>query len=354
MKVVPRVTSYAQLQHYIEQHQPCIYSLPNTTLLQLERFQSKDYFIREYGSTEVTVRSSPTKCYINPSDPFWSIVKSLLSTRMSLKAFLDIHLQEGKIISGTDTYLYHKNKSAKAWGALGSQSFDLLHVNDDILTSSIPTPHATVAFSNQLYKGAHSDQKSIIPLDSITTVGFWLSGNGIRSMLHYDTSKDHNLNIQLSGKKRITLFPPGDWSKLNTFLAMGLHSFETYDVLHQHSIKEVSTMHDYPLQGTNSHIAELQQGDALFIPSQWYHYVEHRDEFNVNITYWFHSIFSTSTTVTANPEVLKRHDKPSQSSRDLLLIFRLLFCFVTAVILSLLNKCTHSQIGHSLCDRNLN
>jgi hypothetical protein len=34
-------------------------------------------------------------------------------------------------------------------------------------------------------------------------------------------------------------------------------------------------------------VAELEPGDALFIPTGWYHHVDARDRFNILVNYWW-------------------------------------------------------------------
>ena len=95
---------------------------------------------------------------------------------MTLAEFLKVGVAQGCVISGTDTYLYHKQKPTPLWTSLWN----------------------TIA----------SPIQSILPLNTLTTVDFWISGQGVQSILHYDTSKDHNLNFQVLGQKQVILFPP--------------------------------------------------------------------------------------------------------------------------------------------------
>ena len=37
----------------------------------------------------------------------------------------------------------------------------------------------------------------------------------------------------------------------------------------------------------NAQVAELEPGDAIFIPSMWWHHIESLDSFNVLLNYWW-------------------------------------------------------------------
>ena len=110
MKALPRITSLKELNTHIQAHSPCIYILPQNKYIHLAQRCSKEKGRKESEKTKVTVSSSPSKCYINPSVSFWILVKSLLSTWMTLAEFLKVGLDQGCVISGTDTCLYHKQK----------------------------------------------------------------------------------------------------------------------------------------------------------------------------------------------------------------------------------------------------
>lgn len=334
MREVLRVQSIIELRECIKNHQPCIYSMPQSHKEWCHHRWTKEFWADKLGSKRVIVRSSPSKRYIDPADPFWSWVQSLLAEEMSCATFLQEALDHGKIISGTDTYLYHQKKRVIKWGELWDEMSELIY--DDTAKSA---------------KNDDTTSRSgIFPLESLNTVGLWLSGSGVKSMLHYDTSKDHNLNFQLSGQKRITLFPPSDWPKLNTFLAMGLHPFEAYQSLHSQSKQSADQLQGHLLKDTHPQLAVMDEGEVLLIPTTWFHFVEHEGTFNVNLTCWFTpEERSDSTDLSTQVKI----DLPKQSSRDYFLISRLLFAFILANLLNLFYRLTRLPLGPWICRRML-
>ncbi|MTV41636.1 cupin-like domain-containing protein [Duganella radicis] len=111
----------------------------------------------------------------------------------------------------------------------------------------------------------------------------WI-GNRTRVPAHYDLPD--NLACVAAGRRRFTLFPPEQLKNLYVgpldFTPAG-QSVSMVD-LHQPDLER------YPLFAealAQARSAELEAGDALFIPSMWWHHVEGLEPFNLLINYWW-------------------------------------------------------------------
>lgn len=116
------------------------------------------------------------------------------------------------------------------------------------------------------------------PLASI-----WL-GNRSRIAAHFDLPD--NLGCVVCGRRRFTLFPPEQLANLYVGpldptpagQAVSLVDFARPD------------LHRFPRFADavrSAQIAELGPGDALFIPSMWWHHIEALEGFNVLVNYWW-------------------------------------------------------------------
>ena len=116
------------------------------------------------------------------------------------------------------------------------------------------------------------------PLASI-----WI-GNRTRVPAHQDVPD--NLACVVAGRRRITLFPPEQLSNLYigpldftpAGQAVSLVDFEAPDF--DRFPKFVAALE-------HAQVAELGPGDAVFIPSMWWHYVQALEDLNVLINYWW-------------------------------------------------------------------
>ncbi|MEV4779555.1 cupin-like domain-containing protein [Burkholderia sp. LMU1-1-1.1] len=116
------------------------------------------------------------------------------------------------------------------------------------------------------------------PLASI-----WI-GNRTRIPAHYDVPD--NLACVAAGRRRFTLFPPEQLKNLYVgpldFTPAG-QSVSLVDFARP-------DLERFPLFAEalrHAQSAELEPGDALFIPSMWWHHVEGLEPFNILINYWW-------------------------------------------------------------------
>lgn len=127
-----------------------------------------------------------------------------------------------------------------------------------------------------------ADDNRLVLLDGVDP-RIWI-GNAIVTPAHYDNS--HNLACVVAGRRRFTLFPPEQLDNLHVgpfdFApagpAISLVDFATPDFARFPRFR-VALEHGLS--------AELSTGDALYIPTRWWHHVASLELCNVLVNYWW-------------------------------------------------------------------
>lgn len=114
-------------------------------------------------------------------------------------------------------------------------------------------------------------------------ISIWLS-NKCRIAAHWDSPL--NIACSVVGHRRFTLFPfeqmenlyIGPLDKTPAGQAISLVDFYNPDFEKFPKFKEAIE---------HAQVADLEPGDAIFIPSMWWHHVESLDSLSVLVNYWF-------------------------------------------------------------------
>jgi hypothetical protein len=114
-------------------------------------------------------------------------------------------------------------------------------------------------------------------------VSIWL-GNRTRIAAHHDLPD--NIACVVAGRRRFTLFPPEQLENLYigpldftpAGQAISLVDFAQPDFEKFPKFAEALRQ---------AQVAELGPGDAIFIPSMWWHHIESLDALNVLVNYWW-------------------------------------------------------------------
>ncbi|MEM8512355.1 hypothetical protein RCH14_001671 [Massilia sp. MP_M2] len=119
------------------------------------------------------------------------------------------------------------------------------------------------------------------PRDPLASI--WI-GNRTRISAHYDLPD--NLACIAAGRRRFTLFPPGQ--QHNLYIGpIDLTPAGQPISLVDFAQPDLARFPRFADALTHAQTAELGPGDALFIPSMWWHHVEALDDVNVLVNYWW-------------------------------------------------------------------
>lgn len=166
--------------------------------------------------------------------------------------------------------------------------------------------------------GFRQQNSVALPTDD-ALISFWM-GSATTISAHFDFPD--NLLCVVAGRRRVTLFPPEQLENLyvgpidNTpsGQAISLVDFDNPDL-------ERFPKFDQAMKSAT--VLELEPGDALFIPSMWWHHIKALSPFNLMVNHWWSSKPNSfgSPTVALLTGILSLRDLPPRQKE----IWRKLF-----------------------------
>jgi hypothetical protein len=111
----------------------------------------------------------------------------------------------------------------------------------------------------------------------------WI-GNRVAIATHHDMYS--NIAVVVAGRRRFTLFPPGQVANLY----IGPFEFTPAGTPASLVDPETPDLDRFPRAAEamkHALTAELQPGDAIYIPHMWWHHVRSLDELSILVNYWW-------------------------------------------------------------------
>ena len=139
---------------------------------------------------------------------------------------------------------------------------------------SVPTPPNLPGF-------AEENTLSVLP--PVIEPRIWI-GNALTVQTHFDLYD--NIACVVSGRRRFTLFPPdqtpnlyvGPFELTLSGPPVSMVRLEAPDYEAYPRVREAER---------HAQVAELEPGDAIYIPYFWWHHVQSLERFNVLVNYWW-------------------------------------------------------------------
>lgn len=243
------------------------------------------------GELPSDLTDSPEPILIRGLVRHWPIVRAAVDSSAAVGAYLR-RFCAGATVNAVfgkpgerGRVFYNEDLSGFNFEAVKSR---LESVLDDIRTQSQAANPAGVYVGStpvdRVLPGFRSEND--IRLDvSDPLVSIWL-GNQSRIAAHFD--QPDNIACCAAGRRRFILFPPGEIVNLypgpidNTPAGqiISMVDFEKPDF---------DAFPRFRSALEQAQLAELEPGDAIWVPSMWWHHVESLEDLNVLINYWWHA-----------------------------------------------------------------
>lgn len=142
----------------------------------------------------------------------------------------------------------------------------------------------------------------------------WI-GNATRVAAHSDFPD--NLACCAVGKRRFTLFPPDQFRNIYLGPLDNTPAGRPISMVDFHA-PDLDRFPRFAEALGHAQVANMDPGDALFVPSMWWHHVEGLSDFNILVNYWWRdgAAWGGDPQVALNHAILALRDLP-QADREI-------------------------------------
>jgi hypothetical protein len=218
----------------------------------------------------------------------WPLVKAGLESSASARAYLLEHRRDRAFTvnigqPGAGERLFYDELMAMNFRT-GRGSLDDIFAGIDAneRRRDAPAIYLSSVDVNDYFDGLHDanhvDLGEREPIESI-----WI-GTRTRIAAHNDVPD--NLACCAVGRRRFTLFPPDQFANLYVGPIDNTPAGRPVSMVDLHN-PDFGRFPNFREALKVARVAELEPGDAIFIPSMWWHHVEALEPFNVLVNYWW-------------------------------------------------------------------
>jgi len=256
----------------------------------------------------------------------WPLVKAGLESSASARAYLLEHRRDRAFTvnigqPGAGERLFYDESMAMNFRT-GRGSLDDIFAGIDANEGRRDAPAIYLSsvdvkdYFDGLHDANHVDLGEREPIESI-----WI---GTRTRIAAHNDFPDNLACCAVGRRRFTLFPPDQFANLyvgpidNTPAGRPVSMVDLHD-------PDFARFPHFREALKVARVAELEPGDAIFIPSMWWHHVEALEPFNVLVNYWWRDTarFLGQPQDALNHAILAIRDLPDDEKQ----LWRALFDF---------------------------
>ena len=237
---------------------------------------------------DARLRASDTPFIVRGLVADWPLVKAGRQSAGAARDYLLGHHRDRQFVvsvgqNGSDGRLFYDDAMAMNFRTLNARLPEIFARIADMAGHADAPPVYLASidmheFFDGLHEANHVDLGDRTPLASI-----WM-GTRTRIAAHNDTPD--NLACVAVGARRFTLFPPDQFRNLYLGPLDNTPAGRAVSMVDFHA-PDAARFPRFADALAHAQVAELEAGDALYIPALWWHHVEGLAEFNVLVNYWW-------------------------------------------------------------------